>query len=294
MIAGRTVWVVIPAYQEERLISAVLRGVPPEVDHIVVVDDASTDGTAQSAGASRDQRTEVVRHERNRGVGAAICTGYARFLECCTDPAALCVVMAGDNQMDPADLEGLVRAAAEGGAYAKGNRFCLHSARRDMPRVRWVGNVALTVLTRISSGLWHVTDSQCGYTAISRADLARLDLQRLYPRYGFPNDMLLQLARRGVPVVDVPVRAVYGGERSKIRLLRVAPRIAMLLGLGLLQRRVSWRSLCVLLLSLGAVTGFIAAALQGAQWVLPAIGLLLLSMLTDAWLSAARPCACSH
>jgi hypothetical protein len=133
--------------------------------------------------------------------------------------------------MDPAELAGLVEPVARGEVeYAKANRFATGEAWEVIPRTRFFGNAALSLLTKIASGYWHVADSQAGYTAISLDALRRLDLDRLYPRYGFPNDMLVHLNVANARVRDVPSRPIYGvGEQSGIRLRAVVPRISWLL-----------------------------------------------------------------
>ncbi len=203
--------VVIPAFNEERAVAATVRSVPAFVDHVLVVDDASQDETYRFALRALQQgrrRLEVLRHGHNRGVGAAIATGYARALELGADVAA---VMAGDGQMDPADLPRLLDPIADGRAdYAKGNRFASREVLRVMPRARLVGNVLLSLATKATSGYWHVFDSQCGYTAASRSALEAIDVAGLFPRYGYPNDLLARLHAAGLRVEDVPVRAVYG------------------------------------------------------------------------------------
>ena len=146
--------------------------------------------------------------------------------------------MAGDNQMDPAELEQLVRPVARGEVdYAKANRLFTGEAWRVIPRHRYVGNAILSLLTKIASGYWHVADSQSGYTAISRTMLAQLDRDRIYRGYGFPNDMLVHLNVWNARVRDFPARPVYGvGERSGIKIRRVVPRISWLLLKGFLWR----------------------------------------------------------
>jgi glycosyltransferase involved in cell wall biosynthesis len=235
MLEGKSVAVVVPAYREEELIGATLGGIPGFVDRVYVVDDGSADGTAERARSFGDSRVEVITHERNEGVGAAILTGYARAL---ADEVDVVCVMAGDNQMDPAELEQLVRPVAGGEVdYAKANRLFTGEAWRVIPRHRYVGNAILSLLTKIASGYWHVADSQSGYTAISRAMLAQLDRDRIYRGYGFPNDMLVHLNVWNARVRDFPARPVYGvGERSGIRLRRVVPRISWLLLKGFLWR----------------------------------------------------------
>jgi glycosyltransferase involved in cell wall biosynthesis len=228
MLEGKRVAVVVPAFDEERLIGTTLAGIPDFVDRIFVVDDASTDGTADKARAAGDARVEVIAHERNEGVGAAILTGYRRALEEGIDVTA---VMAGDNQMEAADLEAIVRPVALGEVdYAKANRLFTGRAWELIPRTRYLGNAVLSLLTKIASGYWHVADSQSGYTAIDRKTLELLDLDRIYRRYGFPNDMLVHLNVVNARVRDVPSRPVYGvGESSGIRLRRVVPAISWLL-----------------------------------------------------------------
>jgi glycosyltransferase involved in cell wall biosynthesis len=235
MLDGKSVAVVVPAYREEELIGATLGGIPGFVDRVYVVDDASRDGTADRARSFGDSRVEVVEHERNQGVGGAIITGYERSL---ADGNDVTCVMAGDNQMDPADLEGLVRPVARGEVdYAKANRLFTGEAWRVIPRHRYIGNAILSLLTKIASGYWHIADSQSGYTAISRTMLAQLDRDRIYRGYGFPNDMLVHLNVWNARVRDVTARPVYGvGERSGIKLRSVVPRISWLLLKGFLWR----------------------------------------------------------
>jgi glycosyltransferase involved in cell wall biosynthesis len=235
MLEGKTVAVVVPAHDEEGLIASTLQGIPGFVDRIVVVDDASTDATAERAHAVGDPRVEVVTHERNCGVGAAIVTGYRRALAEGIDATA---VMAGDNQMDPSELEGLALPVVRGEVdYAKANRLFTGSAWELIPRSRYVGNAILSLLTKIASGYWHVADSQAGYTVIGLPTLQLLDLERIYTRYGFPNDMLVHLNVWNARVRDFPSRPIYGvGERSGIRIRRVVPRISWLLWKGFFWR----------------------------------------------------------
>jgi glycosyltransferase involved in cell wall biosynthesis len=234
MLDGKTVAVVVPAYNEEALVASTLATIPPFVDRIFVVDDASQDGTAEGAQTG-DPRVEVLRHERNRGVGAAIVTGYQAAMGAGMDVTA---VMAADGQMDPAELAIFAGAVAAGECdYAKANRLFMHGARDVIPRHRYFGNAILSFLTKIASGYWHVADPEAGYTAISLETLRLLDLERLYPRYGFENDILVHLNVWSRRVRDVPSRPIYGvGERSGIRLRRVVPAISWLLVKGFFWR----------------------------------------------------------
>jgi glycosyltransferase involved in cell wall biosynthesis len=235
MLEDRRVAVVVPAHDEEKLVATTLAGIPAFVDRIYVVDDGSRDATAERARGVGDTRVEVLAHDRNRGVGAAIITGYKRALAEGIDVAC---VMAADNQMDPADLELLAGPVARGELdYAKANRLVSGEAWDLIPRTRYLGNAVLSLLTKVASGYWHVADSQSGYTAIGRRTLESLDLDRVYTRYGFPNDLLVHLNVWNARVRDFPSRPVYGvGERSGIRYHKVVPRISWLLVKGFFWR----------------------------------------------------------
>jgi glycosyltransferase involved in cell wall biosynthesis len=235
MIGGKSVAVVVPAYNEEALVVETIAGIPSFVDRIIVVDDASTDATAERARSFADPQIEIVTHEMNRGVGAAIVTGYKRALAERMDVTA---VMAGDNQMDPEELEKIAGPVLAGEVdYAKANRLLSGRAWEVIPHSRYLGNAVLSLLTKIASGYWHVADSQAGYTAISLTTLEQLDLDRVYTRYGFPNDILVHLNVINARVRDVPSRPVYGvGERSGIKIRSVVPRISWLLLKGFFWR----------------------------------------------------------
>ena len=227
--------VVVPAWQEAPRIGRVLRGMPGWVDAVLVVDDASTDGTAEAARAEGDTRVSVLRHERNRGVGAAIVTGYRAALAGGGSPCDAFVVMAGDGQMDPGDLPALVESVVRGEAdYVKGDRFGAPGLARTMPAGRRLGGLVFSWATSRAIGVT-VSDSQCGYTAIARGACARLDLDALWPRYGYPNDLLSQLAVRGLRIAQVPVRAVYADEISRLT-LRHVPVVAGLIARAALRR----------------------------------------------------------
>ena len=231
MFENRKVGIVVPAYNEEKLISQVIETMPDAVDRIYVVDDASRDATKEKVRAyetSMNGRVVLLEHSKNRGVGAAIITGYRRALE---DGMDMVGVMGGDAQMDPADLPNLLRPVARGEVdYSKGNRLFSGEAWKIIPKVRFFGNAVLSLLTKIASGYWHVADSQSGYTVISGKALAGLPLEKLYTGYGFPNHFLVLLNIYSRRVTDVAVRPVYGiGEQSGMRIPKVIPKISWLL-----------------------------------------------------------------
>jgi glycosyltransferase involved in cell wall biosynthesis len=272
MYEGRTVAVVVPAYNEEALVASTVAGIPAFVDRVIVVDDGSKDATAERAQAG-DPRVELIRHETNQGVGAAIVTGYKRAA---AEDVDVTCVMAADGQMDPDDLEMLVRAIAiDECDYAKANRLFTGQAWQLIPRTRYLGNAALSFLTKIASGYWHVADSQSGYTATNLETLRLLDLDRVYRRYGFPNDLLVHLNVFNRRVRDYPSRPIYGvGERSGIRLRRVIPRISWLLLKGFFWRMkekyvirdfhplILFYTLGILLFGVGILLGIAEVALR--------------------------------
>ena len=234
MYKGASVAAVVPAYCEERHVGTVIQTMPDFVDHIVVVDDASPDGTAAAARAVGDRRVHVIRHDTNGGVGAAILTGHDEAHRLGAD---INVVMAGDAQMDPAFLPDLLDPLIEDGyGFAKANRFFSMQSFRGMPRYRIWGNVVLSFLTKLASGYWHIFDPQNGYTAIRRDVLERLPGDRIARRYSFENDLLIHLNILRVPAIDVPIPARYGAESSSMSLRRVIPELSNLLFRGFWKR----------------------------------------------------------
>jgi glycosyltransferase involved in cell wall biosynthesis len=276
MLDGKTVSVVVPAHNEETLVGPTLAGMPAFVDRIFVVDDASTDATAERAAAAGDPRVEVIRHERNLGVGAAIVSGYKAALR---ERIDVTCVMAGDNQMDPEELAMLAGPVARGEVdYAKANRLFTGKAWELIPRNRYLGNAALSMMTKIASGYWHVADSQAGYTALGLETLEVLDLDRIYRQYGFPNDMLVHLNVVNARVRDYPSRPIYGvGERSGIRLRKVIPRMSWLLTKGFFWRMKEKYVIrdfhpLVFFYALGLVMGACGIALGILETVLRVLG----------------------
>ena len=237
MVEDKRVAVVIPAYNEEKLLEGTLAGIPSFVDHIYVVDDASRDGTVGRAhtAAARDSRITVLVHEKNRGPGGAVVTGYRRAL---ADGMDVVCVVNGDSQMDPDEMINLVRPVAlDEVDYTKANRLFTGEAWNLIPHYRYLGNAMLSLLTKIASGYWHIADSQAGYTAINRRMLELVDLENVYPRYGYPNDMLVHLNVWSARVRDIPSRPIYGvGEVSGIKLRTVVPKISWLLMKGFFWR----------------------------------------------------------
>jgi glycosyltransferase involved in cell wall biosynthesis len=237
MYKDKSVCVVVPAYNEETQILKVIDSMPDFVDLMVIVDDASTDGTAAviRERAAVNRRIILLVHESNQGVGGAIATGYKRARD---DGFDVTAVMAGDGQMDPEDLPRILDPIVEGQAdYAKGNRLFFGDAWNMIPHYRYLGNSTLSLFTKIASGYWHLADSQSGYTAISKIALKRIDIEAIYKNYGMPNDLLIKLNHHDFRVKDVHIKPVYHiGESSGIKLRRVIPRISWILFKGFWKR----------------------------------------------------------
>jgi len=279
MLKNKTIAVVVPAYNEEIQIIMVIESMPEFVDRIVVVNDCSTDNTAQVVEgfinkdnrdyfndqigvryvkrnayneaeiiiqqkaetelkyyvpsqiintAPEHNRIILINHLKNGGVGASIAQGYKWARDNHIDCTA---VMAGDGQMDPSELESICLPIIENSVdYVKGNRLIHRSAKYIMPMHRFLGNSILSILTKIASGYWRVSDTQTGYTAISLSALNAIDLFDIYKSYGMPNDLLVKLNIASCTLKEVPTKPVYRiGEHSKMKIWKVMPKIAGLL-----------------------------------------------------------------
>lgn len=219
MYRGRRVAVVIPAFNVAHHIVGVIQGIPELVDDLIVVEDAGTDATAQVVRGLGDPRLTMVEHAVNEGVGGAIVTGFRLAID---RGAAVVAKIDGDGQMDPGFLPSLLDPIlVEGYAYSKGNRFLWEDRLPDMPKVRLAGTFALTFLSKLASGYWHVFDPVNGYIAIDAAMLRKLPLHRIARRYFFETDMLIHLNVLRARVKDVPIPARYGDEQSSMRVSQV-------------------------------------------------------------------------
>lgn len=213
--------VVIPAYRVERDIQDVLCGIPPYIAHIIVVDDASPDSSADlvTAAAQTDKRIHLIRHDRNQGVGGAMKSGFRVAIE---KGAQIIIKLDGDGQMDPVHIPALLTPLIEGVAdYTKGNRFRDFGSLRQMPLVRRIGNLGLSFLTKAATGYWNIFDPTNGYFAIRADVLKQLPLERIDNSYFFETSMLSHLYLLDAFVMDVTIPARYRNETSSLSIRRV-------------------------------------------------------------------------
>ncbi|MCQ0015623.1 glycosyltransferase family 2 protein [Actinomadura madurae] len=225
---------VVPAHNEEALIGKTIKGMPELIDHIVVVDDASTDETSRQVTETDDPRVVLIRHETNTGVGGAIVDGHRAALDLGSE---VNVVMAATPRWIPTTCR---PCSTRSPTTDTGSPRPTGSSRgRPWPgcrSARLLGSTVLSFATKLASGYWNLFDPQNGYTAVTREALSRIDLRRLASGYAFENDLLIWLNIAGVRAKDVPVPAVYGDEVSGMRLHKVIPQIGRLLLVGFWRR----------------------------------------------------------
>ena len=276
MLKNKTIAVVVPAFNEAKQIGEVIESMPDFVDRIVIVNDCSTDNTANvvqeyiekdnvsitdlnhkakivpnrynyaevvvenmekeeksyfipsEIESSKNSRIVLINHLKNGSVGSAMATGYKWCLDNNIDCTGL---MGGDGQMDPEELESICIPVVEGEVdYVKGNRLKHRSASLVIPKVRFFGNSILSLLTKIASGYWQISDTQTGFTAISLEALRGIKLYTIYKSYGCPNDILVKLNIANFTIKEVPIKPIYHvGEESKMKIFKVIPRVSWLL-----------------------------------------------------------------
>ncbi len=238
MIENFRIAVVIPAYKVSAQIGGVIAAMPPSVDRIVVVDDASPDDIGTQIEKLKNPNILLIRHTKNQGVGGATISGMKAALDAGADIIVKCD---GDGQMDPANIPLLVKPLLSGGVdYAKGSRFQHFEALRSMPKRRFIGNIGLTFLTKAASGYWNMLDPVNGFLAIRAEILRSLNLAEISPRYFFETDMLIRLNILEARVMDVPLPARYGEEQSALSIPRTIVGFPVKLLAGLI-RRIFWR-----------------------------------------------------
>ena len=212
--------VVIPSFRVRRHILGVLARIGPEVSRIYVIDDACPEGSGAFVESNQsDPRVEVLRHARNQGVGGAVLTGYSKALQ---DGVDVIVKIDGDGQMDPGLIPTLIGPIVRGDAdYSKGNRFFDLRGIDAMPRIRIVGNLGLSFMSKLSTGYWDIFDPTNGYTAIHAGVASILPFESISRRYFFETDMLFRLNTLRAVVSDVPMNSRYGDEVSGLKISKI-------------------------------------------------------------------------
>jgi dolichol-phosphate mannosyltransferase len=217
---GPRIGVVIPSYRVKTHIKDVISGIGEEVSHIYVVDDACPEKSGEFVKAEvKDKRVSIIFHQENQGVGGAVITGYKAAM---ADGMDVVVKLDGDGQMNPGLIPAIARPVIEGSAdYSKGNRFDILENLFGMPKIRIFGNAVLSIWSKVSSGYWTVTDPTNGFTAIHKKALEAINLDKVRKSYFFESDMLFRLSIANCVVADVPMTAVYGQEKSNLRISKV-------------------------------------------------------------------------
>ncbi len=241
MYRGQKIGLVIPAYNEEKLIKPTLEHVPDVVDRVFVVDDKSPDGQNEVIlrCGENDPRIQLLKHEVNQGPGGAIITGY---LQSSKEGCDITVVVGGDYQMPLEEIRHFLDPIIDGTVdYTKGNRFLLSKLEdtlQKMPKVRLFGNWLITALTKIASGYYKIMDVVDGYTAISKKAIDVVNWNKAWKRYGYPMDFLVRINAYGFKVMDIPRTAVYlpGERQTQIKGFRYAIGVSPMLMRGFFWR----------------------------------------------------------
>lgn len=232
--------VVIPARNEQQFIQKVLETLPSFVDLAIVVNDGSTDETQSILDAMSPTVEMHCIALDGEGVGAAIDAGHQYLLQYWQDDQFISVVMAGDGQMNPSDMNALLKPVLDGRAdYSKGNRFAHHNGTNSMPNVRRQASRILSVFTGLASGQ-AIPDPQCGYTATQSDILREWDWKSSWKGYGYPNFWLIRLSTQGYRIAHVPVESIYGSEKSGIQRFSFFAKVGMMMAYRHHHRNISW------------------------------------------------------
>ncbi len=239
---GKRISIIIPVYNEEQLIIPTLMGIPNYVDKIIVIDDGSDDSTRNLILSYDDERVELIALSENKGVGNAVKVGYIESLQYNIDIVG---AIGGDHQFDLENLPLLLDPIVDDEAdYVKGNRF-LVDAKEIMPNRRYFGNIFLSMLTRMASGVRTIFDTQDGFIVISRKVIETIDWDICWNGYGFVSDFIIKIAAYGFRIKDVPRRSIYieGEKQSKIVISRYIKRSLPMILKGWLWRILHQRKI---------------------------------------------------
>jgi hypothetical protein len=235
MINELKIAVIIPAYRVKKHIHDVVNNLPDFIDSIIVVDDKCPDNSGHHILEKNKNKKLIVEfHEKNKGVGGAVITGYKKAIEINSD---IVVKMDGDDQMDPMFLPLLITSLTESNAgYSKGNRFNDFAALKSMPKIRLFGNSILSFLVKVCAGYWDIMDPTNGYTAIKIDVIKKLNFENISNRYFFETDMLINLNIRNIGIIDIPMPAKYGNEESSLNISNIIRKFPIQMLKGLIRR----------------------------------------------------------
>ena len=217
--------VVIPCYNEEKMITQTIKKIPEYIDHIIAVNDASTDNTIEVLNKLKKQYSKliVVDNKVNQGVGGALIAGYDYAIK--NTKATAIGIVAGDDQFDSSYLKAMLDDFIDQSAdYVKASRFFHREAFKTMPKYRQFGNIFISLLTKFSTGYYSITDITNGCGWLRREIIEKVDFSIVEKRYDYETSMLTALSIANAKVIDHAVPAHYGDEKSTIKLIPTAWR----------------------------------------------------------------------
>ena len=217
--------VVIPCYNEEKMITQTIKKIPEYIDHIIAVNDASTDNTIGVLKKLKKQYSKliIVDNKVNQGVGGALIAGYDYAIK--NTKATAIGIVAGDDQFDSSYLKAMLDDFIDQSAdYVKASRFFHREAFKTMPKYRQFGNIFISLLTKFSTGYYSITDITNGCGWLRREIIEKVDFSIVEKRYDYETSMLTALSIANAKVIDHAVPAHYGDEKSTIKLIPTAWR----------------------------------------------------------------------
>ena len=292
MFRDLKVTVVVPCYNEEKMVGMTVATMPDIVDTIITVNDGSTDDTLNVLHrlATEDPRVIVLDNDRNHGIGYSLVNGFKHALA--TTDSDIIGVLAGDAQCDPTYIAPMLEELDDEKLdYVKANRFFHRDALKAMPRYRQLGNIFISLLTKFSTGYYSISDTQNGYGFFTRRIMEKMDFFYIGERYDYENTMLIALSIAGARIKDVPVPAIYGDETSTIKVLPTSLRALRAVWVGFWRRLyrkyilLSFHPVALFLLSglflalIGFVFGVVLIVNRVVNGVSPSSGTVMLVVL---------------
>jgi len=277
------VYVIVPVYNESKNILSVINNIPSVVDEIVIIDDKSTDKTLKILLSKKNtqlKKCKILTHDKNIGQGAARATGFKYLINRSNNKISknsrnkrfpnkvereddLFIVLDGDGQMDPKEIELFIKTRIKTNAqFIKGDRFETPNLLQIMPNIRIIGNIILSLMTKIASGYWFLSDSQCGYFTFTREAAKKIDWDKLVKGYGQINELIILSSMKNITAATVYVKAIYGiGEVSGIKIRKVWISILKICLKGFLKRiiikNIIWQTQPFAFFYLGSLISFI-------------------------------------